>query len=106
MKDQKAILTIGFGHVLLPADKALKVAQLLTGAISVSDGIPHLEGNGITREWRVRGEIGLRVEMCSSKDRFVSPSGDDCSVEPRKTRRAIGQQRLALPAPNAKDRQQ
>lgn len=80
------VLTVGWTHVLLPADKGLKVAALLRGSVEVK----HVyEKDGA--DWEIQDE--LEVTYLTTKRSSVRSKHS----EPSRARLAIGHEPLKLP---------
>lgn len=80
MKDQIAILKINYHAIALPADKAMKVMQLLSGAVNVSHDYDRT-GHGLRSIYHVGEPLQLAIEIASDRDQFRTINDEPCDLQ-------------------------
>lgn len=81
------VLSIGYQNVLLPADKGLKVAALLRGAVEVRHCIEHR-----VADWEIEGTLRVNYETAEPGRIRQKPSEQDAPSAPL----ALGHEPLKL----------
>lgn len=81
------VLTLGWVHVLVPAEKGLKVAALLRGAVQVR------HATGSTADWEIDEELRVNYETTKASRVRANPSDAPTS----KATALIGVEPLTLP---------
>lgn len=82
------VIRMGYRHVLLPAEKGLKVIALLRGAVEVKHSLDR------DVDWEIEGDLEVTYESTKASRVRANP---DRATPPRSPR-AIGHEPLKLPS--------